>query len=360
MKTIFHIITTLERGGAENQLLVLVNEQLSSGFDVRVAYLKGIPELKSELENSGAKVYSDLSGLSPFIQPLAFRRIMLGREPIVHAHLPRAELVAALTPAKFKLFSTRHNSEQFFPNAPRTISNFLARIVEIRATRIIAISEAVRSFLLRQGEVINHKKIEVVLYGYHSRVNREQVSHKPTTNGLSVGTISRLSLQKDIPTMLRAFADFREKSGLGQLSIVGGGSLEGELKELARTLSIDHAVRFLGKTSKVMEYLQSLDVFILTSSYEGFGLVLLEAMDARIPILASRNSAIPEVLGADFPGLCEPGNYLEFSQKLTLLQHSANRKRFLTLQESRLRKFRADTMCRAITELYQPELKSRY
>ena len=352
MNSIFHIITTLNRGGAENQLLVLVREQVENGFDVHVTYLKGDPELKDELETSGATVHSELAEHSPLIQPLIFRRLIKGRSPVVHAHLPRAELVGALTPAHFKFFTSRHNSEPFFPGAPRIISNLLSRLVEIRTTKIIAISEAVKSFLISQGEVANLNKIAVILYGYRSSLSRDAEKVRSGSKDLAIGTISRLAEQKDIPTLLRAFSDYKKKGSNSHLYIVGDGKSAEELKTLTQDLSLHDSVHFLGRSSQVMNFLMGLDVFVLTTKYEGFGMVLLEAMDARVPIVASRNSAIPEVLGEDFPGLCETGNFVEFSQKIASLQDENVRETYLNLQDERLKLFSAQIMSKKVSETY--------
>lgn len=352
MTKVFHLITTIERGGAENQLLILVREQIIQGFEVHIAFLKGSLELKSEFTSIGATVHSSLVGLSPFFQPFEFRKLLKGRKVIVHAHLPRAELVAALTPAKFKFVASRHNSEPFFPGAPRYISNVLSKLIEIRASKIIAISEAVRDFLISRGEVRTHHKIEVVHYGYRPVLTRNKIEPTSRFNNFHVGTISRLTDQKDISTMLKAFAKYRTRNKSAKLSILGKGRLLQNLEDLTRDLSIDGSVQFCGKSAEVIEFLRSLDVFILTSKYEGFGMVLLEAMDAGIPIIASRNSAIPEVLGNDFPGLCETGNEHDFAAKLELLQNAEFRKVFLDIQEERLGNFSAEKMIKKINYLY--------
>lgn len=348
----FHLITTISRGGAENQLLILVKEQVKQGFDVHVVYLKGEPELRADLVSSGALVHSELASLSPFLQPFKFRRLVRGKNAIVHAHLPRAELVALLTFTKFKFFTSRHNAESFFPGAPRIISNFLSRLVEIRSRKVIAISKAVRDYLVNQGEILNSQKIEVVLYGYKSTHDQKARNFDSSNNLSKFGTISRLTEQKDIPTLLRAFQIIQKDIPEASLSIVGSGSLEAGLKELCNELRLKSSVHFLGRTSMVMEYLAGLDVFILTSTYEGFGMVLLEAMDAGIPIVASRNSAIPEVLGSDFPGLCETGNYKEFSCKILNLKDPEFRLRVLRLQEARLAVFAAEDMAKKVSLIY--------
>ena len=352
MRRVFHIITTISRGGAENQLLVLVREQIELGLEVHVIYLKGDPELEIEFKQMGAMVHHDLAHMHPALQPIALRRIIGKSEPIVHAHLPRAELVSLFCPARLTLISSRHNAEPFFPGAPKFASNFLSRLVELRSLRIIAISEAVRNFILNQGEILNAQKIEVVLYGYRPTNDPKNRDLRSSSGLLKFGTISRLTEQKDIPTMLRAFQIIHDDFPKASLSIVGSGTLQEYLLGLCNELGLESSVHFLGRTSKIIEFLTEIDAFILTSTYEGFGMVLLEAIDAGIPIVASRNSAIPEVLGVDFPGLCETGNFIDFSSKILKLKDPDYRHRVLQLQEQRLVLFDAEGMAQEINRIY--------
>ena len=352
MKSVFHLITTINRGGAENQLLILVKEQIRQGFEVHVVYLKGEPELEADFLSSGALVHSELASLSPLMQPFKFRNLIRGKNAIVHAHLPRAELVALLTFTKFKFFTSRHNAEPFFPGAPRIVSNFLSRLVEMRSNKIIAISNAVKEFLLLRGEIVNSRKVEVVHYGYKSKLVRDLSKENSQRNIVKLGTISRLTDQKDIPTMLRAFLEYKAESPTSSLSILGAGPLESELKQLAKSLGLSESVNFLGRSSQIYDFLSELDAFILTSKYEGFGMVLLEAMDAGIPVIASRNSAIPEVLGDDFPGLSTTGNSKEFCQKINMLNDPVYRELILNKQSVRLQLFGAEAMSQKIKEIY--------
>jgi glycosyltransferase involved in cell wall biosynthesis len=350
---VFHLITTINRGGAENQLLILVKEQIRQGFEVHVVYLKGEPELEADFLSSGALVHSELASLSPLMQPFKFRNLIRGKNAIVHAHLPRAELVALLTFTKFKFFTSRHNAEPFFPGAPRIVSNFLSRLVEMRSNKIIAISNAVKEFLLLRGEIVNSRKVEVVHYGYKSKLVRDLSKENSQRNIVKLGTISRLTDQKDIPTMLRAFLEYKAESPTSSLSILGAGPLESELKQLAKSLGLSESVNFLGRSSQIYDFLSELDAFILTSKYEGFGMVLLEAMDAGIPVIASRNSAIPEVLGDDFPGLSTTGNSKEFCHKINMLNDPVYRELILNKQSVRLQLFGAEAMSQKISQTYE-------
>lgn len=352
MKAVFHVITTINRGGAENQLLVLAQEQIDSGLEVHIVYLKGEPELEFEFTRMGARVRHDLALKHPIFQPVALWKLIGNSKPVVHAHLPRSELVSLSCPAKFTLVTSRHNSEPFFPGAPKFVSNFLSRLVELRSIRIIAISESVKKFLVNRGEVRKGNSIEVVLYGYKTHYSTSERANQKRKVVRRLGTISRLANQKDIPTMLNAFKEFRHNHPEATLSVLGAGPLEKSLKELVNQINLENSVIFAGRSSKIYEFLISLDVFILTSKYEGFGMVLLEAMDSGIPILASNNSAIPEVLGTDFSGLCITGDSSDFASKLESLVDPNFRQSILNQQEARLKLFDSKIMCKKISVIY--------
>lgn len=352
MKTVFHVITTINRGGAENQLLVLVREQVRIGLEVHVIYLKGEPELEKDFARAGATVHHELAQKSVLVQPFLLRKLIGKGESIVHAHLPRAELASLLKPKNVKLIVSRHNAEPFFPGAPILVSNILARVVEIRSKKIIAISNAVRNYLISRGEVRNPENIVVVLYGYQRHFSDKRDKTDVSFSLNKIGSISRLADQKDIPTMLQAFKTFREAHPQVTLSILGAGPLDSELKNLTKQMGLGESVTFHGRSSKIYEFLAELDAFILTSKYEGFGMVLLEAMDSGLPIIASNNSAIPEVLGSDFLGLCQTGNAADFSKKLEDLTDEAYRLRVLDQQATRLAAFSAEQMCESLLAIY--------
>lgn len=352
MKKVYHLITTILRGGAENQLLVVVKEQVRQGFEVHVVYLKGEAELEQDLLSLGATVHHELVGKFPLFQPWHMTRLIAGEKIILHAHLPRAELVGLATMGDLRFISTRHNAESFFPGAPEFLSGFLSRLVERRAAKIIAISNSVKEFLLNSGEVKNEENIEVVYYGYFPAVDAKQLKSNLPFSLLRLGTISRLAPQKDLPTMIRAFRGYNIQNTDSSLSILGAGPLESELKVFVKSINLASNVEFLGRSSKTRDFLLSLDVFILTSLYEGFGMVLLEAMDAGIPIVAARNSAIPEVLGEEFPGLCITGDVDDFLFKINALKDENYRKSVLEIQEKSLKKFSANSMSEKLFSLY--------
>ncbi len=120
--------------------------------------------------------------------------------------------------------------------------------------------------------------------------------------------IGRLTAQKDHPTLLRAFARVRRQHPSAVLVILGIGPLEAETRGLVTELRLDDAVLLPGRL-EIRDWLERAHVFVHTSRWEGFGLVLLEAMLAELPIVATRVSAVPEVVADGVTGfLFEPGD----------------------------------------------------
>lgn len=112
-----------------------------------------------------------------------------------------------------------------------------------------------------------------------------------------VGNVGRLHPDKDQATLLKGFAlalpHLPEHS---RLAILGTGRLEQDLKELARELGIADKVLFLGQVPDARRYFRAFDVFALSSDHEPFGMVLLEAMAAGVPLLATACGGAKEVV----------------------------------------------------------------
>ena len=359
-KKVTHLITTIERGGAEKQLLTLASEQVKSGIKVEVIFLKGKPELKKEFEESGVEVNQILVGKS-FLNQISLLTRYLRKNPTpIHAHLPKAELLAAtVVPNKYFIF-TRHNSEPFWPGGPRIISNLLSRFVCKRASQGIAISNAVKSFLIKRGEIPNGYTIDVVYYGFQKDSSTNPAGLKSIANLMTsqssifkIGTIGRLVPQKDYPTLLSAFSNVLEKLPDAELYVVGEGYLQKDLIKLSKSLGVNGNVRWLGKTEYINDFLSKINLFILPSKYEGFGLVLLEAMVAMKPIIAANNSAIPEVLGKSYEGFFSTGDVKALAQHIkTAINDKDFSKRLVKSYSSQLNKFDPSTMNLNIMNLY--------
>jgi glycosyltransferase involved in cell wall biosynthesis len=312
---ILHVITTINRGGAENHVVDLAVGQAERGIAVAVAFLKGdgywakrLGEAGVRVEPLGLKYYG---ALAPVIR---LRRLLRDYEPdLIHAHLPPAELyarVALLSQERYPpLVITKHNDEPFYPGPGH---GMVCGWVLQRACRAIAISDAVNRYTRDQVQ-LPADKLRTVHYGIDSHpfesveAQGRRALHAEwgvENDEMVVGTVARLVPQKSLHVLLTAFARYRFVSQRpARLVIVGRGPLLGELQALAHRLGISDAVVWAGFREDIPAVMRAFDVFSLTSAYEGFGLVLLEAMAASRPVVATAISAIPEIVENGQTGL---------------------------------------------------------
>jgi glycosyltransferase involved in cell wall biosynthesis len=302
-----------------------------------VVYLKGKGELSKDLSEAGSFVDSSLVNKNFFSKTFELF-LLLRKEPvIVHAHLPEAELASAIAKGSNKLIVSRHNSEPFYPKI-RLASKVLSRFVEMRANRCVAISNAVMQYLIDSREWKDLSSLTVVYYGIEcSKRNLNKVQF--FSSHINYLSISRLVEQKSIPTLLRAFKIHSETFPNDTLTIVGDGNSAESYKRLARHLGLIDNLKWIGRVANVDKFYKSSDVFILASKYEGFGLVLLEAMCEQIAILASNVSSIPEVLGADHKGLFQAGSESNLAKLMKLARDLEFRKAIISQQDTRIEQF---------------------
>jgi glycosyltransferase involved in cell wall biosynthesis len=359
-KKVIHLITTIERGGAENQLLILVREQIEKDLDVEVFYLKGKPELEDSFSRLGARVNSLLANKSFLTQILLFRRFINRGNILVHTHLAQAELIAATVCKRKKFIISRHNFEPFWPNKPNYVSRMLSRYTSNKAATCIAISNAVKEYLLLHKEISRRIKIYVIHYGFErtslQTISQPKIINAELTNKeiFKIGTIGRLVPGKNYLTMFKSLKLVAETIPNIKMFIVGAGKSEGELKKVCKEMQIENYIVWMGKTDYVQEFLNQIDLFVFASEGEGFGLVLLEAMQANKPILAPNNSAIPEVLGDGYPGLYSTGNHKLLAEKILSIKNNSKSVNNLTSgYKAQLELFDSKIMANKIMQVYE-------
>jgi glycosyltransferase involved in cell wall biosynthesis len=314
---VLHLITSFDRGGAENHLLALLRHADRGAFEFEVALLAGAGELEPELRGEGVKVH--LLRAAGRIDAWALRRLVRllreGRFDIVHSHLFRADIYAGLAVAQLGerrplLVSTRHNDDRFFLNPFVGIAHYL---LSRRQDMIIAISDHIARFTIARG-VKDPSRVRRVYHGLEAPdsrlVDQERVRIRSelaiAASDFLVGNVGRLAPQKGQRHLIEAMPLLLERVPRAHLVIAGGGELLEELQELSLELGVDRRVHVLGPRRDVPALMHALDAFAMPSIWEGFGLVLLEAMAAARPIVASRVATIPEVVLEGETGLLVP------------------------------------------------------
>jgi glycosyltransferase involved in cell wall biosynthesis len=337
---IVHVITTIIRGGAENHLYELVKGQIVRGHRVTVIYIKGDGYWAGPLEALGATVIALGAGKNIALLPLFRLRSAIRQigPDILHAHMPPAELnvrlaLLALRPAP-NLIITKHIDGRFYQGPGQRL---VGRWAAERAEGTIAISRAVASYSMDKFYIPADRMV-VIHHGidprpYISKIDggrpAVRAAWRLPSDTIVIGTVARLVPQKALHVLLNAFAIARARRNLPmQLVIVGRGPLECELRALADSLAITDEVVWAGFREDIPSVMSAFDVFALTSDYEGFGLVLVEAMAAALPVVATRVSAIPEIVSDGVTGiLCKKGSAAGIADALLSLEDATTRSR---------------------------------
>ncbi len=169
--------------------------------------------------------------------------------------------------------------------------------------RIVVGSSFSRSTLVENG--VSESRIVVNPYGVDLDLFRPATRPKVArpTRFLFVGSVSA---RKGVPTLLEAWRSLETRDSVLQIA----GSIP---KRSLRLLSPLKGVQFLDKVphSRLPALMRSSDVLVLPSFFEGFGMVLLEALATGLPIIASENSAGPDLLAVDQAGIIVPAGDLE-------------------------------------------------
>jgi glycosyltransferase involved in cell wall biosynthesis len=322
---VLHLHKLTGISGSENHLLALLPGLRERGVDARFLGLDvpgtDAPRFHERLDELAVPHRSVRCGLdvSPRLARDVIRAVRAERPDLLHTHLVHADVYGAIASRAtgVPFVSTRHNDDRYLLGPFRHVDRAFAR----RARRLIAISDAVRAFLARAGH--NPGKLTTIRYGLDELPSAPS-SPTPAEAGVPDGVllllaVGRLIEQKDHRTLLRAFARTREVHADARLAILGSGPLEQETRALSASLGLEEAVLLPGRT-EIRDWLTRADVFVHTSRWEGFGIVLLEAMLAGLPVVATSVSAVPEVVVDGVTGALVPAGDAEaVSRELTRL-----------------------------------------
>jgi glycosyltransferase involved in cell wall biosynthesis len=351
---VLHVHKITGVGGSERHLLALLPALQDLGVDARFLGLDvegtDAPRFYDELDRLGiphSQVRCTVD-VSPRLARDVTRSVRRERPDLLHSHLVHGDVYGTLASVLTgtPIVSSRHNDDRYLLGPYRYVDRLFAR----RARRIVAISDAVRRFLEQAG--LPASKLVTVRYGL-DRLPDAPSEQTPAEVGVPpdvplVLAVGRLTAQKDHPTLLRAFASVREQHEHARLAILGSGPLEHETRALVRKLSLEGAVVLPGRL-EIRDWLERADVFAHTSSWEGFGMVLLEAMLASLPVVATRVSAVPEVVtDAETGLLVDPGDAAGMANALSALLADPARAR--TLGAAGLRRAREEFSVAAMAE----------
>lgn len=316
-------------GGVGRQLFELSKSLSDRGHEVEILSLTPIGNFGQKARSAGISVQS-LDVESKLLAPVGVwkvrRKIQSFDPDILHAHLYHAIITGRLASIglDMKMVSTIHNIHNQNPESEQrrdetALRDRIYSLTDFLSDANTFVSDASMERYITAGAVSREKSIRV-----YNGINLEQFSSSSiaTNNSdkfiwVTVGSIEK---RKDHRTLLEAVDILCATTNEFQVWILGEGGLREELEQLTTKLDIENLVEFKGEVYDVPKYLNKADAFVLSSRWEGFGLVVAEAMACELPVVSTDAGGTSEIIVDGETGLLvDRSNPDELAAKMAMM-----------------------------------------
>ena len=362
---LMQITHDLAIGGLQQVVVNLCKFINKEKFDVSVLCLRALGPFADEVRQMGIKVHflpQPQNGTDYF----SFLKVakILRREKIdvIHTHNTQpfvdGTLGALLSGRKITIVHTDHARD--FPDKRRYM--FAEWLMSHFAYKVVGVSDHTCQNLIKY-EKISPRKVMTILNGidgskFDIQIDKEKKKKELGLIGFDpiIGLGVRLTEQKGITYLLQAMPEVIKHFPDIALVIAGEGPLENGLKKEARSLGISKNVFFVGPRLDMPELLKLFDLYVLPSLWEGLPMVLLEAMAAGCPIIATDVGGIPSVIHEGVNGsIILPTDVITLRAKIIeLLQNYRIRSEYSKNNQRKfIEGFTAEIMARQYEHLYE-------
>ncbi len=295
-----------ELGGGEKWHYDMATRLAQNGYSVLVVSSRG-SDLSRKISRSEILGHNITIGNGSFLNPFKIWRLvrLFKKEHVskVILNLP-ADLKAAGIAARLagvdKIIYRRGSA---IPVRNSFLNRFLFRQV---LSDVVANSEVTKQTILKNNrDLIQSERIHVVYNG----IDLKAWDQQPTVDlsfrrnhEIVLGHAGRLCRQKNQKFLIETAKELKKKDIPFRLVIAGDGEMKREIKAHARDLGVDEEVEFLGFFEDMKSFMSNIDIFLLSSIWEGFGYVLVEAMACQKPVVAFESSSTPEIVANGVSG----------------------------------------------------------
>nr|WP_278251343.1 glycosyltransferase [Vibrio cholerae] len=309
-------------GGAETQVCSLIDQLAARGHTILLLSLTG--ESVNKPKHPSVKLVELNMRKTPFGFVEAYWQavsILRQFQPdVVHSHMVHANIFARLLRVVApipRLVCTAHNT-----NEGGKVRMLAYRLTDSWCDLTTNVSqEAVEAFVaqkaVKPGRIIaQHNGIDLAKFAFNS-VARERCRTELglNTNQTLLLAVGRLSVQKDYPNLLHAFAQLVKRQPNVKLAIIGIGELSTSVEALIEQLELKSYVALLGLRFDVVDWMSAADMYVMSSAWEGMPMVLLEAMATERVVIATDCGGVREVVG-DYGFLVPPHDSAKLAEAL--------------------------------------------
>lgn len=289
---ILHVITSLRTGGAERLMVDLLPRMQEAGHQVDLCVFDGIRTPFTEtLEKKGVKIISLSHSM---YSPVNIIKLipLIRKYDIIHTHNTPCQFAVALLKRLTNaiLVTTEHNTTN--RRRSNNIWYPLDKCLYSNYKKVICISERARTNLVNYlGE--NCDKYITINNGIDINAFMGNKATHSYDNKITITMVAAFREQKDQKTLIQALELLPNSF---HLQLVGDGELRQHYENWTQELSTRNRIRFLGNRSDIPEILQSSDIIVLSSHYEGLSLSCLEGLAAGKPFIASDVEGIHDIV----------------------------------------------------------------
>lgn len=307
------VFVSMPVGGAED-FAIGAADHLGPEFEAHFVCLRDLGKLGEEIRAAGRNVHIAPFFPSKIINPLNVRRfaawLRQERVALVHSQTHHAHIFATRAARLAGIPSVVHQQKtlECLPWRRRLIFGCCLR----RASRVVALSAQTARDLQAQFGLPAEKTavvpnaIDKAVFRPASNPAEARRTLGLPAKGLLLGTVARLHADKNHTAIIDALALLDAQGVRATAVFVGEGPLRGQLEAMAQARRVKDRVVFAGRQRPVVPWFQAMDVFVLSSTWEGQPLAMLQALCCRVPVIASRIEGNTAVLGEDDPGLFAP------------------------------------------------------
>lgn len=297
-------------GGGEVWMITAMKEFIKRGYGVTLVCKKNAAiiyhSIEAGIETIPINISGDLNPLTIFKLYDIFRKKQLN---VVIANTGkdlRLSGLAALFMKNIKVIARQGIDYPFKNNFRYKIAyNQLADI-------IVANSEATKSTMLKSAPWLKEERVKVIYNGINPELYKP-VHTKDLRNEFGfekdnfvIGFVGRLSIQKGILYALEGFNIVNKKHNNVRLLICGDGELKSDVEKFISENQLEQKVHLAGFRKDIPDVMKTIDVLLTPSLWEGFGIVLIEAMASGKPCVATKTSSIPEIVEDSVNGFLVP------------------------------------------------------
>jgi glycosyltransferase involved in cell wall biosynthesis len=361
---VMHLVGGMELGGVSKLVKYDVENSHREVFDVQVCCLGILGEYGLELQEKGYSIKA--FGLSrSWKQPIknlislmnTFTYLKYQDIHILNAHLFVPGIIGRIFGKLLRIPGVIHTTHNIM--YPRW-EPFFNRLLERFTSRVIVDSYAVKKKLIGAGQTdqlitVIYNGIDENEFAPTSDVSEVRDALNIARGDIVLGNISGLQFYKGHDFLLDVFAKLAHSHKQVHLMLIGDGEEKSSLVNRARELKIESRVHFLGRRTNIPPLIRSMDIMVHPSRWEGFGIILAEAMYCGIPVVASDRGGIPEVVENNMCGYTHPfGDTDAFVNSISkLILDKELRTEFGANGEYRVKRmFTVDTMMQAYSKTY--------